>query len=903
MKEHTYNDTNNNNNDNINIKDTTIHKTKSETECNNNLPEIKRYETQKRKLTQKLKKNISQISQIHLNQTDITLPKYISTLQIDPLKRTIEDIALIKYYLDRTTIPSKLTNDGIDSTKHSKMITTIATYSEYKHYPPNTSIYEYLTPSKYIYIIIKGEVLLYHPIPMKKILTGNEYYHILIDLLHKKEYQILQAISYNNNNNTSNNSFYFDYNDIHLLTAIALKLHFQKEIIDNKEDFTLSFFEYIKLTPNDIGINDDIKHLGKISIIDKINIFTSKISNDKCKCYEYVIDNRYKREVTLFTFSKTKTIQPNEHFGDSNNINHNCNAITNDDTELCIINNNIYNEYINNEIRNSISKEIDFIYNNFFFKEIVKRKFEREYFHMFTKHSHDKGIYIFKEQQPLTHIYFIKDGTIELTSNKSIIETHQSINMLMNNNKAKSNIVSELYGNNMFPHIQSHPLYMLNQLSDKGSKRIFIVSKGDILGIDSVLHNIDIHLYSAKVVSSSASVYALKVNDLMGILRSEDDVCVAFENKAKIKSELMLNRLKNVKASALEGVERAIDIPETPMEIKYEMNMNNNNNVKQSEIYYKHKHINEMINIKKRGDDIKSAKRHRKLKSNNNIYLHSYRGNNDTNVMGTCFSNDKLKLKTKGQHNNNNNNHHHHSITTLPEITLSINHHKSRNNNNNNNNNNSKPLFYGTKSYEDRIFTQIKKQTKLIQQSLLSYSNKEYNLSSHTNNNNIPMLLSDINDTIKSEELFDGSNAFITSLQTIPMNSEHSITSSERAGSTNRKVMSIALKYKAPLKLKSDSIRLNKYSVFDSGMDYVDYQKKIKGNDRKKAFSNDNKCGIDIKGLVKIDNKKSGEVKSALKDIYKNNVLKFKAVSFKKLSNSNYKKHIIKKINLMHNNK
>ena len=874
MKEYACNG-DNNNNDNISIKDN-IHKPKFETE--GHLHEVKRYENQKRKLTQKLKKNISQISQIHLNKNDISLNKYISTLQIEPLKRTTEDVALIKYYLDRTNITSKLTDDGIDNTKHSKMTITIATYSEYKHFPTNKAIYEYLQPSKYIYIIIKGEVLLYHPIPMKQILTGNEYYHILIDLLHKKEYQILQAISYNNNND----SFYFDYNDIHLLTAIALKLHFQKEIIDNKEDFTSSFFEYIKLTPSDIGVVNDIKHLGKISIIDKVKAFTSKISNDKCKCYEYVIDNRMKKEVTLYTFAKTKTVQPGEHFGDSNNIKHNCNAITNDDTELCVINNYIYNEYVNNEIRNSISKEIDFVYNNFFFKEIVKRKFEREYFHMFTKHSYDKGIYIFKEQQPITHIYFIQEGTIELTSNKSIIETHQSINMLMNNNKAKNNFINELYASSMFPHIQSHPLYMLNQLTDKGNKRIFIVGKRDILGIDSVLHNIDIHLYSAKVVSNNATVYALAVRDLMVILRNEDEVCHAFENNAKIKSELMLNRLKNVKASALEGVERAIDVPETPTEIKHEMN---GNNVKHSEIHYKHKHINE-ISLKKRFDDIKSPKRHRKLKSNN-VYMHSHRGNT-TNIMGTCFSNDKLKLKTK-EHTNN----HHHTIATLPEITLSVNY-KSRNNN--------KPLFYGTKSYEDRIFTQIKKQTKLIQQSLLSYSNKEHNLSSHNN----------VNDTIKSEELLlDGSNAFITSLQTIPMNSEPSVATSERAINTNRKVMSIALKYKAPLKLKIDNTRLNKYSVFDSGMDYVDYEKKMKGNDvshnRKKAFSNDNKCGIDIKELVKIDTKKgrndNGEVKSTLKDVYKNNVIRFKAVSFKKLSNSNYKKHIMKQMNLMHNNK
>jgi hypothetical protein len=84
MKEHTYNDTNNNNNDTINIKDTTIHKTKSETECNNNLPEIKRYETQKRKLTQKLKK---------------TFPKYLKSTSTKPTSHYLNTFPLYKSIL------------------------------------------------------------------------------------------------------------------------------------------------------------------------------------------------------------------------------------------------------------------------------------------------------------------------------------------------------------------------------------------------------------------------------------------------------------------------------------------------------------------------------------------------------------------------------------------------------------------------------------------------------------------------------------------------------------------------------------------------------------------------------------------------------------------------------------
>ena len=827
-----------------------------------------------RNLTQKLKRNIAHIFQVKLTEEKILLSNYISILQADPSKRSIEDIAVIKYYLDKSNITDKMNDDGINSMKFPKMIITIATHAEYQQYPTDTTIYEYLQPAKYIYLIIKGAVSLYEPVPITKALTGIEFYRYIIDLVNNNEIQTLQAL----NENNKSSPFYFDIKDVHLLKGIALKLYFQKVIIENREDFTDEFFNDIKIPLSELEITD-LNKMGKILIIEKIKAYTKQITNDICNHYEYLIDDSDKKDVTVFSFQKTKTLLHGEYFGNSIQCKYTCNAITNEETELCVINNYIYNEYVHLEKSDSKSKEVNFLHTNYFLNKIVKRKFEREYFNLFKKRTFKKHQYVFREYFPLINIYFIEEGTIELSSDKSILETHQSIKLLNKDNMSLSTFNNELYNIGEYPNIQSHPLYMLNQLTDKSNKRMIIVGKTDIIGVDTMINNINFNLYSAQVISDSAVVYELSIKNLLYILNNEEDeeVFNAFMKNAKIKCEIIKNRFADINSSTLEAVERTIDVPEIPQEILNEMNTSCKNN----EINCTNKTINE-IGLKKRFDEFNNTanKNHRKYNSNLNVSL-------DKDSNNTLETSNKIKLNE-----NNNTKPNNYSISTLPEITKRV----------RNVSRIKKYNFYGVKSFEDRIFNKVKKQNTLIQQSLLSFSKKDQN-SSLMNN---PTLHTENSETQKSEEIFNVTNAFITALQTIPAKTEPSIAYSENI--TQRKMPLISIKNKTPYKTPFAVARLNKYNIFYTGLNYFDFEeipKPKRKESQRHTMDNNERYGIGINGCN--ENNKIYwestfcETKSTLKDIYNHNMMKLKGIKMRTLNNSNYKKNVMNKINTMYN--
>ena len=52
---------------------------------------------------------------------------------------------------------------------------------------------------------------------------------------------------------------------------------------------------------------------------------------------------------------------------------------------------------------------------------------------------------------------------------------------------------------------------------------MIIVGKTDIIGVDTMINNINFNLYSAQVISDSAVVYELSIKNLLYILNNEED--------------------------------------------------------------------------------------------------------------------------------------------------------------------------------------------------------------------------------------------------------------------------------------------------------------------------------------------------------------------------------------------
>ncbi len=116
----------------------------------------------------------------------------------------------------------------------------------------------------------------------------------------------------------------------------------------------------------------------------------------------------------------------------------------NKDTYLCYIYSDHYRDYILAEKQKLKIKEIKFFVECFLYNLISIPIFEKKCFSNFTYHELFRNETLYFEDDSLDYLYFIKEGEIELSLNKNLLELHVLIKTLItktgNKNKIKYDI-------------------------------------------------------------------------------------------------------------------------------------------------------------------------------------------------------------------------------------------------------------------------------------------------------------------------------------------------------------------------------------------------------------------------------------------------------------------------------
>ena len=95
----------------------------------------------------------------------------------------------------------------------------------------------------------------------------------------------------------------------------------------------------------------------------------------------------------------------------------------------------IYNEFVLAEKQKSLTTELDFLTNNFFFDNIPIATFRSRYFYNFVKIEFSRGKILFKEKEFCEKLFFIKEGEIELKLESSLVDLIKLINNTILNTK------------------------------------------------------------------------------------------------------------------------------------------------------------------------------------------------------------------------------------------------------------------------------------------------------------------------------------------------------------------------------------------------------------------------------------------------------------------------------------
>jgi len=246
------------------------------------------------------------------------------------------------------------------------------------------------------------------------------YFQKLCGLLLKKDLYLL-------NKTVAKNAlaYHIDEKDISFVNELLFQTLYKKFLVDkpNLEEIIHFMKQYGKDpetefdTDLDWLINKYYNELESRNLEEGIDI----------KNYKYLEYSTEPQQIFIYENQYFGSLDAGKNFGDyaldGTGRVRNATIIGEDDYNyLGVIKLNVYQEYILVEKEKLKNKEVHFLMDNFFFKNVKYKAFSYKYFFNFRFDEYPRDTILFRENDHIDCLYFIKEGEVEMTVNKSILD-------------------------------------------------------------------------------------------------------------------------------------------------------------------------------------------------------------------------------------------------------------------------------------------------------------------------------------------------------------------------------------------------------------------------------------------------------------------------------------------------
>ena len=206
--------------------------------------------------------------------------------------------------------------------------------------------------------------------------------------------------------------------------------------------------------------------------------------------------------------------------------------------------NDMYKDFLRYERGKIIDSQVSFLLNNFFFEKINKEHFTRYYFPLFETVSYHMNQIIVKENDKVDYIYFIRNGTVKLISNRSILETHiiiELIKNIFNKNSEDKNYNIENNDNNINNNkkyfLKNNLDFLAKEINLKHYRHLITYQSNQCIGFECFYYGLN-YLYTAIAVSKEVKIYRINIKHLIEVLNDKGENCLRDFGK---KSEKKMN--------------------------------------------------------------------------------------------------------------------------------------------------------------------------------------------------------------------------------------------------------------------------------------------------------------------------------------------------------------------------
>ena len=329
-------------------------------------------------------------------------------------------------------------------------------------------------------------------------------------------------------------------------------------------------------------------------------------------------------------------------------------------------------------------KDVEFLFNTFFFQETNSHFFEKNYFHLFCPREYYRGNILFTEGTIPKSLIFLKHGKISLEFNGSILDIQNLLKYfysnLLNNPIIKNfststknklvptkilNTLLNWVNDPVLMRLKMHNAIFIEEMKKIRNYQVKILTKNEIIGLEEIYLKLP-YLMKASVISETVNVFEIGLDYFDKILNNEKEAIISFFKSSINKMLSLIERLQAIKQNYISiYLKKEKDInKENFVQVGSEKNKNNiieylkdNNSLKdlnKSDKYDYKKDVGSTKVIKSNNSPVKLIKSNRlsqsvlnKLKSLvNSNKINTNKKNNKVNFFEQSTSTNSHSIKT-----------------------------------------------------------------------------------------------------------------------------------------------------------------------------------------------------------------------------------------------------------------
>ena len=539
-----------------------------------------------KKQTSRLDRLSLVMKQINEGIIDYSLKDCLLSLMKDPSQRSLSEITPIKKFILQTELASKFRMDNILEEHLEDLVSLISTEMKHFFLEKGKTLFHIGDIGDNFYIIVHGKVSVLIPNIVKEQMTGFQFYtHIMTLYLNNENYLLKQTLDYNTK---LLNIHRADLDELSLIVfRLCLEDYFARVNYAGKTlqeisqmCFVPSFYFDDIITSEIEDITDPLKlKKEEAELFERL----SKYSEHMTKQYRILVNDSIKFNVSIPKYKSKIYLEGGNYFGDvalDQYTTRNATIRTEEDTHFCYIDYTHYNNCLRYEKQKLNIKEISFIVDNYFFKSMQYKDFEKKIFVSFKSQELLKNSYICRENEPTNYLYFISDGQIELTMYKSMSDIYELLFYL------RQLLKSQTVNNRILTELPKDPCYKKLPMKIKEINKIFVLNHIELIGLESLFFGLN-YLYSARVVSERAKFFKIEVESVLQLLNDKSqgkELKVNYRESAVKKMKIFMNRLHDLYDLKLDMYNRKykINIGKLLIETENPENKRNNSNTQQN---------------------------------------------------------------------------------------------------------------------------------------------------------------------------------------------------------------------------------------------------------------------------------------------------------------------------------